>query len=292
LEPSSTKFFPEFIVTDFSWALIMSSLSVFNKCTLSNYLNICYEHIVTKTINIDSFFRVKIYLCSTHFLKSIIKKAKAVKINKNPLISQRVLKAFIYSFSLLQNCMTLDEFETILFNFYILFNFQRKSIAFFNSFNSLKKFVILRNLTTQTHHEADRYACNQKEDDINKINANNGFISEDEIDGIKKNSPFNIHFSLILAKYDNTIQSKETNLEENEYFCADLFNIVRNYLYIFPLWTGVLLREVNTKNSMIKPLTRMSNNPVECWFKQQKHGVLNKMRNVMPSQFSSRLYQK
>lgn len=69
------------IVTDFSWALINSVLDIFNNCSISKYLFLTYDVLVKnkKDININTI----LVLCSTHFLKLIIKRSKNFRASEN-----------------------------------------------------------------------------------------------------------------------------------------------------------------------------------------------------------------
>lgn len=104
------------IVIDFSWPFINALLEIFNYCTIETYLNIWYQKIIQKKQSIESWpLKTTIYLCSTHFLKMIISKVR--KFN----LCQNVIKCFIFSFTLLQNSKTIDEFESYLVDIFNLF---------------------------------------------------------------------------------------------------------------------------------------------------------------------------
>ena len=93
---SSETMLPEIIVTDISWALINSALHVFNNTNLSNYIQWCYDIIISKREQeILNIMKIRVYLCSTHFLKNIIKKVNRTNADKT---SRRI---FIFMFSLI-----------------------------------------------------------------------------------------------------------------------------------------------------------------------------------------------
>ena len=94
------------IVTDFSWALMNSVLSVFNKCTASEYIQFCFSMIFEKEKRaaIFSALNVRLYLCCAHFLKLVIKRCKKIKVEKS------VKTFFIYCFTLLQNSVNIKIF--------------------------------------------------------------------------------------------------------------------------------------------------------------------------------------
>ena len=84
------------IVTDMSWALMNAVMNSFNKCDISTYLEWCYN-VVFKNCSNQSYNSTNnkqliLYLCSTHFLKNIIKKSKKVNVN------EEIRKSFIFMF--------------------------------------------------------------------------------------------------------------------------------------------------------------------------------------------------
>ena len=89
-------------------------------------------------LNIHNICKTRPYLCSTHFLKSMIVKAK--KINKN------LYKPFIFAFTLLQNSVTVDQFDMTLLNVYTLFNAEFFNETVFDSLCFLKREISDRRL--------------------------------------------------------------------------------------------------------------------------------------------------
>ena len=63
------------IVMDFSFAIINAVLMSINKCTLTEFIKYSYDLIVLEKKDLK-LFKTIVYLCSTHFLKSAIKKTK------------------------------------------------------------------------------------------------------------------------------------------------------------------------------------------------------------------------
>lgn len=86
------------IVVDMSWALINSTMKSFNDCNLANYLNWCYcllfDNVEKKWENV---MKIRLFLCSPHFLKNIIKRSKKVDSESS------IRKSFIFMFTLIQN---------------------------------------------------------------------------------------------------------------------------------------------------------------------------------------------
>ena len=63
------------IVMDFSFAIINAVMATINKHTLTEYIQYCFDLLIMDKKNLKTIKTI-VYLCSTHFLKSIIKKTK------------------------------------------------------------------------------------------------------------------------------------------------------------------------------------------------------------------------
>lgn len=121
------------IVTDLSFSLINAVMETFNRMTLSHYLSWTYKVLIDhkNDTRIQNICKTRPYLCSTHFLKSIIVKAKKL----NPALD----KPFIFAFTLLQNSVTVEQFNTTLLNVYNVFNTDYFDEIVFDSLSYLKK---------------------------------------------------------------------------------------------------------------------------------------------------------
>ncbi|CAF1014569.1 unnamed protein product [Brachionus calyciflorus] len=120
---------------------------------------------------------------------------------------------------------------------------------------------------------------------IEALNREN-FIESNE-KKIKNSSHFESYFKILLKKFSQVID-EETNIDcfrANKFYCPDLFSIIENYLYILPLWSGILINEQKLQ------VTRLSNNPVENWFNHLKNNML-KGERVMPSSLVALVYKK
>ena len=62
------------VVMDFSYAIVNAVLNSINKCSLTKYVDNCFN--VLTEIHQGEIMRTHVYLCSTDFLKSMIKKSK------------------------------------------------------------------------------------------------------------------------------------------------------------------------------------------------------------------------
>jgi hypothetical protein len=90
------------IVTDFSWALLNAVCDIFNACTISEYLKYSFELVFNgkKKNGVENFLNTHLYICAAHFLKIIIKEAKAIQ---TELALDHVIRAFIYKIYKIQH---------------------------------------------------------------------------------------------------------------------------------------------------------------------------------------------
>jgi len=146
------RFCPIF-VTDFSYALINSILKVFNNCQLSHYILWTFHVLIeyTDVPEIGDIMKTKIYICSVHFLKSLAIKVK--KLEK----TETVAKSFIFAFSLLQNSVTVNQFNLNLRHIFNVFchSFLNESVCM--SMNYLKAETSYRKLSHLNISKNKRY---------------------------------------------------------------------------------------------------------------------------------------
>ena len=261
---------PPFIVVDFSWALINSTVDVFNKMSVSQYLNLTYELIFNKKNESDISFSVlktRIYLCSSHFLKSAITKAR--KLSKIP---DNVITTFIYLFSLLQNSTSIDQFNLYLKQIYIIFHQPKETKLVLISLKKLCNSVLKRKLSNVIY-EIDE---NTDEKELNE--ESNVIISDVEYENYKKESPFSIYFDKLITSFSKLIRNRNQIKTKNKFYNPELFKIIKDCLHLLPFWTGLLIKEYSDRTGKFKEATRFSNNPVECWFKILKHSILRKLK--------------
>ena len=117
------------VVTDFSWALMVSVIHIFNGCSIMAYLTWCLDHLFGLGIYSSSIKTIHIHCC-IHTLKNVIRKSKKIK------CEPKIRNCFVFCFSLLQNAIQPQDFEAILINIYSLFNqkFSNKDVLLSLSF--------------------------------------------------------------------------------------------------------------------------------------------------------------
>jgi hypothetical protein len=71
-----------------------------------------------------------------------------------------------------------------------------------------------------------------------------------------------------INQYSNSKKSPTDEVfVDNEFFNQDLFEVLKERMFLLPIWSGIMIDENMGK-------TRLSNNPCENWFGQLKHNIL------------------
>lgn len=275
------------IVVDFSWALINSVLKVFNGLRVSEYLEVCYNIIFCQENENDKLYekslRTRVYLCAAHMIKNIVKKTKTLTNNKE------VRRAFTYSFSLLQNSQTINEFLHYYEKINFMFRLKYESDKFNIAVEYLRNEIANRHLETI---DVDDDSIDMKKA---KLLADTNMECERETaKNLKTFSRFTKFFESHTTRLKQTIENDNSfnfgENAENMYFCPALMDIIDGYLHLLPLWTGIILKKWYDRNPKYTCKTRLTNNMVENSFGHLKHNILNKQK-VLPSTLTSLLYQ-
>ena len=228
---------PPIIVSDFSWAIINSILSVFNKITIRTYLNWCYGVIFEnqkETKNVLIHINTRVYLCSTHFLKTIVKKVKKMNLEIN------VKNLFIFCFSMLQNSITIKQFNNYLLNIFNIFNNPKNDETLLYSLETMRREIKNRNLDTL---DFSNFTDDMKTEKNNN-NSDNDYdvIYSETAESLKKISPFTAYFE----KMTCTLRKKcldnnsKSNLQSNPFYLSKLYDLIAEQLYLMPLWCGII----------------------------------------------------
>jgi len=280
---------PQLIVTDHSWALINAVLLAFNQCSLQNYLSWSYLILVDKRndLELKSKMKVLIYLCSTHYLKCMIKNSKLVKVEKE------VRRAFIYFFTLIQNSVTVYQIEIYLINIHNLYMSKQFDMSVHYSLQTLASELRNRKLNN-INIDNEKGLPNERERDQNFasfVEASKIYFVVNFDEKVKENSPWETLFISLIKNWDQLIETRSsinsTNLLANPFYCPELWFLLRRELYKLPLWTGVLLPNIHFSYEI---KTRLSNNPVENHFLQAKYRLLNRRSRLSCSEIIGPFY--
>ena len=274
------------VVTDMGWALINALHQSFNNCTITQYLKWTFDLVTLKnrTTDLHAMMRIRTYICSTHFLKIIIKHAKLELKNFKKDASENVLRTFIFSFSILQNSVGFEEFEENFKDIYQIFNQATQNDLFLNALARIKSKLAKR--------DDDKFFTEIFYDKVDKekipFSSENTIYSVDNSKNLKENSPYSKYFIQVL----NSVASKPPKLRskiENAFFQPTLFEIILDYIHLASLWSGLVIGNWQIFVNKEIRFTRLTNNPVEDYFNHLKNHLIPK--NCMPSQFTCAIYE-
>ena len=277
---------PQFIVTDFCYALINAIMTIFNSTTIGHYLEWCFKYQINGNFDLKNCMKMRLYLCSTHILKLIIKKTKAIKTADN------VQEFFIRCFCLLQNSLTINQFNIFLFNMINIFcnPYADESI-------NISLIYMRDQIKSSESVNLEDLVNIMDQDDENDEKIKFLFYDNETIDNIKKNSPFRIYFDDLIKQYRselnlNLIRKKKK--VENDFFCEALFSIIDDKLHLMPLWTGLMIGEYKaySVNEFISKQTRFTNNSVESYFTELKHSIFNNQNNLLTSEMAAKCFNR
>ena len=94
----------------------------------------------------------------------------------------------------------------------------------------------------------------EKNKDKKKIKLDNHIIIDDDgfcETSLKRNSPLNIYFHNLIENHKTNIKmqfDKTESLVKNFFFCPQMFNILLDYTYVLPLWSGIMLNYWGCQN--------------------------------------------
>ena len=276
------------MVTDFSWTLICSVLEVFNHMNVIEYLNTVFGILFYKKETLNEITTI-IYLCSAHFIKLIVKKVRETESK----IDDKVKRCFIFCFSLLQNSTTVIEFESIFVNIIQMFNTEYINTSTSAAIRTLRSAISNRDPSDFEYINYDGSISKEElERNLNfelllKLEKNQ--IQTVKI--IKKASPFAKYFHNIYMANMQTINSYSQCNNKNAFYAPQLVQIILNYVYLLPMWSGIMLNRKTFHLSKFKTKKRTSNNPVENHFNFYKNSILNKRNGVKPSEFVAPIYR-
>jgi hypothetical protein len=105
-------------------------------------LNWSYDYLYLKKQNLANVMPVILYLCSVHFLRIIIKKAKVQYLN-----NKNLLKRFLFAFTLLQNSTSFEQLEELFKDIFNMFYQGKKKTLFEESIIKISNQLCNRNFT-------------------------------------------------------------------------------------------------------------------------------------------------
>ena len=304
LNPNKRFIVPPIVVTDFSWALITAVLEAFNNCSVVNYLNWTFDVIFkySENIKLNRLMKTRIIICQTHIFKAVVKKTnflieKRRSSEKDYDKQNMIKKLFLFCFTILQNSTSLEEFNDALRDIFEIFCSENFTDETHISIKRIEENILKRNFNLLKIIDVEL---------LNKISTDESnldiYIEQENCHSIKQNSPFNNYFNHIITsmrKVDQ-IQLEINNSKTNRYFYPELFNIIKEKLYLIPFWTGVMIRQCQKVqfyssfvafNSSFINMTRITNNPVENRIDYIKNKLLMKQTRLVTSELVKPIYK-
>ena len=227
------------IVTDFCGGLINAIMTTFNNCSADTYINWCYEILFNDssyTIFLANVMKTIFVLCAVHFLKMVTKRVRKIIVYEDKIKDKKLQNAFIFTFTLLQNATSIEDFSRNIKHAYNIFCLKYESLQCLSSKNEIDNQLMKRNLTMLTIAEKD----DDKKNIFKKFKANQNILILDndfKESNLKMSSPFKIYFDKLINKHSQNIKMKLKNYnekKENFFFCPQLFEILTDYTYILP----------------------------------------------------------
>jgi hypothetical protein len=213
-----------------------------------------------------------------------------------------IFKMFVYAFTLIQNSINIDQMIVYLKNVHNIFcnKFLDQTVLF--SMAIVRDELKTRGLNKLN---ASQYLVDVDEKKSELLNNQpktkvfwfKEMSSDNEKEKLIEESPYRAYFENLLSSFNNDLFSTdtdETNItrKKNPYYNIKLFGVIKNMLYLAPLWTGIMLEQCKNQNKLCfkESFSRENNNPVENYFGHLKDDILQKLKNLLTSEIASRLY--
>ncbi|CAC5375351.1 unnamed protein product [Mytilus coruscus] len=251
---------PQRIETDFSWALIHACLLVFNTEDVTRYgsrsWNIVHHKCSTAVIN---HFTI-MHICASHMIKAAKRQVES------KIIDPAHVDFIVRIFALLQNERDFARLTKIWTSFFTVFAGKYLTETVQNSLETLNNMI--NTIGIEDYIDDTSYE--------EKNTAELELCEVRQLRPLRLSSPFFDHF-LQISSDINCEQTKHTPCSTvNGYFNPRIVELILNsYMYLVPLWTGILLGDTNryandmsiTVGHKIPDITRDTNASVENWFK-------------------------
>ena len=296
---------PPIVVVDFSWALINAVVQTFNNCSVIAYLTWAYDVIYKYHNNeqLNNYMLTRVILCQTHIFKDIAIKSnllikRKISYEKNYAFGNQLKKIFLFCFTVLQNCVSFEEFDNVLYEIFNIFSKENMDSSVINSIDNINKLIKDRNLDIYNMHEFN--LIKKFENDKSNIKI---YIKNEVNGSIITSSPFTAYFNDLIKKFQSSKEKdfNDKQCEKNIYYDPDLFKLISDKLYIMPFWSGLMIKQCQTqmlKNDLVNKsseffnITRITNNPVENHIGFVKNRILMRRKNMVTSEMVSPIYNE
>ena len=291
------SFQPRKIELDWSWPLINSCMKTFNEVNVKHYLNIAWD-IVHSKYNRDEMkdFSI-IHICVSHMTKTFAQKANKIS-GKNTDLFYFIMKAFV----LLSNETNFNALKHDLENIMTVLLSPNTAYIVKTAEQCVKNTKLDRLKLDLALQEEDKDDKEDNEESITQDESIDDYMDNDR-QTIGEASPWLKMAKMIQKDLTDLIKenSNEVNSEKKEsnplYCPAAVDMIVNNFMYIYPMWSGLLLGSLHRYDKDSRYLeeetcvreTRDSNAYAESWFSILKKGIFRGKTRLEPSAFIAEL---
>lgn len=230
---------PQKVEVDYSWALIHALNLAFNQCSTASYIKRAWE---------DDEVPCVIHICSAHLMHCVSSQAKNY---------EKGLKKFLMMFTAkLVEAKSLKELSD-------LFT-QLCQICMSKEPPSDELLQQIKQTMTQRNPDyLDEEEIEMQTESASDINTSGSWVTE---------TPYFRYFHDIKQRFEGSVNNEAVT---NMYYAPQFVSyILRRFMAIAPLWTGLLIPGYHDTNAC-----------VENWFRIVKQDILQKKKKLRPGQF-------
>ena len=193
---NKTKCTPYMVTIDFSWPLILTVISVFNKSDIRRYLEDTFEACF-RTVHI----KTHINICTAHILHAVSRKLDAERVGKEPKIFiKHIVAALILEFNI-------TSFTNAVYHIFLVFCSKYRGIDVENSLAFLHAYI-------QHNSNSDQQASVVSASTSNTLEGEELFNEA----SLRTSSPFVLHFNESITRAQkqcalNTYTKQKINIK-------------------------------------------------------------------------------
>lgn len=246
------------VCTDWSFPLMNAVIIAFNDnmSNITQYLQSCFSFLKKPKNKTPNF--VILQTCCSHFVKNAYRDINIIT-SKNEALNA-IAKNFIWA------CINTDDVS----QFYAMFEYMQTLLLEEKQTDKTEKaynFFITKQFDT----------CEVNED-VNEVKKPIYASSP-----IYKKSPFYLKALKIVESIKNHLQDSDGSC--NPFHSKELSELfLKKYAPYIPIWTNIM-------GGFVSSGSRVSNSVVEGYFSKVKNIILNKQRNVRPSEYVRKSYK-
>lgn len=262
----------QYLVVDFSFAMIHAVVWSFNGCSLSWYLKECFNYLLNKSKSLEDNKLTIIVLCKAHIMKAMSRKLKQVEPRRN------VRQVTLIYFNVLQHCATISSAQTVYQDIHRVLCCAEQTDEVANSKQLLERKAMGREVEAHLQYEDDDDSENKTLDklDSEEIDDEHSDYIGNSGTTLREMSPFTTFFGN-MESFDS---NEPTTL--NTDYSPQAFKCITDIMHVFPLWSATL------QNKGIESDIRsicLTNGAVEAHFKLIKHGRMRGQNRMRPREF-------